>query len=455
MSSQNKESGSPPVGLALAGGSGLRARPLTLASPDYRRSKAAIRLAGRSLIDWEVGALARQGVTRLYVVANGRENRAQTRLLLGDGERHGVSVRYSRPRFDAQNTGSGQATLRALEHWELDGPVLVFPTDSLFDFSLDALVAAHREQGAVVTVATVARTPREAARKYGVLRLDGQRVLGFREKPEASEAEAIAREAGRGDGLVDVNAGMYLVDGARLRALAGTPRLTGLARTRLDWGGDLLPYLVEQGEPVAAHRIARFGDLGAPADYLETLGDLLRGRFPLLADGLGPALDAAGSVRIHDSSLRRPDPATGLTLAQKLEAGIVRIGPHVRIGRDVEIGPGAWIEDSDVGDGVDLGAGVVLRGSACADHAIVGTGARLVDAFVGFMAVVDSTADRRTVLSGHTALGDEARIEAGARLHGVHVYPGVRIAADTPVPPGSVFEATPARELAAVGEGVH
>ena len=448
MSLGNKEAGGPDgltglTALALAGGSGLRARPLTLASPDYRRSKAAITLAGRSLIDWEVGTLARQGVARFYVVANGRENRAQTKQLLGDGDRHGVSVRYSRPRFDGQNTGSGEATLRALEHWGLDGPVLVFPTDSVFDFSLDELVGAHRAQGAVVTVATVARTPREAAGKYGVLRLAGQRVLGFREKPELAEAEAIAREAGRGDGLVDVNAGLYLVDGARLRALAETPRLRRLAHTRLDWGGDLLPFLVEQGQPVAAHRIARFGDLGTPRDYLETLGDVLRGRFPLLTEDLGPAREPDGSVRIHDSSLQLADADTGLTLARKLEAGLVHIGPNVRIGRDVEIGPGAWIEDTDIGDGVDLGPGVVLRGAACADHAIVGTGARVVDAYVGSMAVVESTARRRTVLGAYTALGDGARIAAGLRLNGVHVYPRVEIAADTPVASGAVFEVSP------------
>jgi carbonic anhydrase/acetyltransferase-like protein (isoleucine patch superfamily) len=102
---------------------------------------------------------------------------------------------------------------------------------------------------------------------------------------------------------------------------------------------------------------------------------------------------------------------------------------------------------------VYLGAGVMLRGSACADHAILGPGARVVDSYVGSMAVVESAADRRTVLGGYTALGDEAWIAAGARLHGVHVYPRVRIAADTPAPAGSVFEVSPLRELAAVGEG--
>jgi NDP-sugar pyrophosphorylase family protein len=446
-----------PIGLALAGGSGLRARPLTLRSPDFQRSKAAITLAGRSLIDWEVDMLARQGVTRFYVVAKGLENRTQIKSILGHGEPRGLSVGYSRPRFDAENTGSGQATLRALEHWKLDGLALVFPTDSLFDFDLDEMVAAHRAQNAVVTVASVARSPEEAAEKYGVLSLDGPRVLGFREKPGLAEAVNMARGAAHRDGMVDVNAGLYLIDCTRLRALAGLPRLRHLVRTGLDWGGQLLPFLAGHGRSVAAHRIARFGDLGTPQDYLETLGDLLRGKFPLLDRELGDEIAVSDSVRIHQSSLHLADLVTGRTLAQKLAAGEVRIGPNVRIGRDVEIGAGVWVENSDIGDGVDIGAGAVVRGSACADHAMIGAGAVLEDVVIGAMAVLESAAGQATVLTGYTAIGDEARVAAGSRLHGVRVYPRVRVQpgmpmsagkvltqhlSSVPVPPAAIAEAT-------------
>jgi NDP-sugar pyrophosphorylase family protein len=452
----------PLIGLALAGGAGLRARPLTLAAPDYLRSKAALSLAGRSLIDWEVGLLATQGVAEFYIVAKGRENRAQIKELLGHGDAHGVSVRYSRPRFDGQNTGSGEATLRALDHWRLEGTALVFPTDSVFDFDLDAVLATHTAAGAVVTVTTVARTPEESAGKYGVLRTGGTRVLGFREKPGLDEARNLAQRSGHEDGLLDVNAGMYVIDCARLRRIAADPKLRELAGTRLDWGGDLLPFLIGQGHPVAAHRIARFGDLGTPRDYLETLGGLLRGEFPLLTGRLAPPLEPGGTVRVHPSSLRLADSVSGLTLARKLAEGRVRLGPHVTIGRDVEIGPDTVIEGSAVGDGVDIGAGAVLRGVACGDHAIIGPAARLTDVVLGSMAVVESNPRLPTELHGFTAIGDEARIRAGARLQGVHVFPRVEVAAGPPAPPGTVIERTrPGHDpeldgvpLAGIGEGV-
>lgn len=416
--------------MALAGGQGVRARPITLSSADHLRSKAVVRVAGRPLIEWAVTALRDQGVGRYYVVANGGENRAQTQAVLGHGERFGVSVRYSRTRFDRDNTGSGEATLRCLEYWDLTGLALVFPTDSLFDFDLADMIRAHRAARADVTVATVRRPAATAAGKYGVLRLGrGGLVDGFLEKPDLAAARALSR-GGDGD-PVHTNAGMYLIDCGRLRMAARDPELAALIRHRLDWGGDLLPYLVRRGHRVLARPIARFGDLGSPRDYLDTLRDLLLGRYPRLSDGLGePA--GPGGHRVHPSSLEMKDRVSGRTLAEKIEDGSVRIGPGVRIGRDVEIGPGVALAESDIGDGVDIGAHSTLHGVACGDHSVIGPGALLTDVFLGCMADVRSTLRDPVVLDGCCALGDEVRVRPGSRLRGVSAFPRLEIGGDIP-----------------------
>ncbi|MFJ9821467.1 sugar phosphate nucleotidyltransferase [Streptomyces sp. NPDC101151] len=405
--------------IALVGGQGVRARPLTLNSRDHLRSKAVMGLAGRSLIEWAVDALRAQGVHRFYVAANGGENRAQTKAILEHGERLGVSVRYSRTRFDGANTGSGEATLRCLEHWDLGGLALVFPSDSVFDFDLAAMVRAHRAADAVVTVATVLRPAAEAAGKYGVVRRGPDGLVNrFLEKPALRTI---------GGGRVETNAGMYLVDCERLRIAGREPALDSLARRSLDWGGNLLPYLVGHGHRVASHPITRFGDLGSPRDYLTTLREVLRDEYPVLS----------GRARIHESSLHLKDEATGRTLAEKIADGTVLIGPGVRIGRDVEIGPGAVIAESDIGDGVDIGAGSVLRGVACGDHSMIGPGARIFDAYLGAMVDIRSTADHAVVLWGFCALGDEVRVGEGVRLSGVRVYPRLDIRSGASIPPGS------------------
>ncbi|MDH6574774.1 NDP-sugar synthase [Kitasatospora sp. MAP5-34] len=418
--------------IALVGGQGVRARPLTLNSSDYLRSKAAMCLAGRSLIEWAVEILQSQGVDRFFVAANGSENRAQTKAILEHGEQLGVSVRYSRTRFDRSNTGSGEATLRCLEYWDLGGLALVFPSDSVFDFDLASMVRAHRASDSVVTVASVLRPAAEAAGKYGVvLRGPDGGVTGFLEKPDLKTLEL------NGGSQVETNAGMYLVDCDRLRMIAREPALAMLAGRSLDWGGDLLPYLVGHGHQVSSYPIAKFGDLGSPRDYLTTLREVLRDEYPMLSGRIDPPVGPLAGARIHESSLYLKDEITGRTLAEKVADGTVRLGPNVRIGRDVEVGPGVMLAESDIGDGVDLGEGSSLRGVACGDHSIVGPGARISNAFLGAMVDIRSTLERPVVLEEFCALGDEVRVRAGTHLSGVSVFPRLDIRSEACIPAGA------------------
>jgi NDP-sugar pyrophosphorylase family protein len=211
-----------------------------------------------------------------------------------------------------------------------------------------------------------------------------------------------------------------------MRGLLAGGALAGMLDTQLDWGTDLLPWLIAQGYPVRHHPIARFGDLGSPQGYLDTMRDVLRGKYPLLR-----------RPRVDPTSLARRDPVTGRTLAEKIRSGEVRLGPNVRIGAEVEIGPGVRLSDVDIGDEVDLGEGCVLAGVACQDGAIVGPHARLSDTWLGHMAAIDSTAAHPVVTGGYTAIGDEATVGAGLRLTGVTVHPGLSIPAFAAVRPGA------------------
>ena len=101
---------SETVAVMLAGGRGERAKPITLESADYIRSKAVIPFVGRRLIEWVVEVCKDQGIRRFYVIAQGLENRSQIKLLLGHGQRHGVEISYSRSSFDPYNVAVFTAT---------------------------------------------------------------------------------------------------------------------------------------------------------------------------------------------------------------------------------------------------------------------------------------------------------------------------------------------------------
>lgn len=424
----------PVVGIGLAGGSGVRARPISQHTGGVIRSKAAIPFLGATLVEWEIAALREQGVTDVRMVARGRANRYQIKAILGYGERHGVSVRYSRARLDRTNTGSGAATLDALRHWDLTGLALVFPTDSVFELDLAEMVRAHRATGALVTVASVERDAATVAGKYGVLATDERGwAVDFLEKPTAETVRSRLPDPDR----APTNAGVYLVSTAALRSVSTVDCLARLRDTALDWGADLLPWLIRHGYPVRHHPIDRLGDLGTPADYLRTLREVLDDGYPSLTKLLGPATPEG--IRVHESSLRQPDPHSGLSLEDKLAAGSVRLGPNVRIGREVEIGPGAVVEDCDLADGVEIGPHCRLRGVACQEGAVIGPHARLTDTYLGVMAEVASDPDRATVLDGWTALGDETLVGAGARLSGVTAAPGLQLPGTLTAPPGTAL----------------
>src|SRR6266513_1930712 len=176
------------VGVILVGGRGERARPITVKARGYLRSKAAVSFCGKRLIVWLLKGMRRQGVREFFVIAQGKENRYQTKTLVGHGDDLEVNIRYSRVRHDRLNTGSGDATLRSLEHWDIESPALICPADSLYDFSLVALLAGHQRRGALLTVAGMARSPSEVVGKYGVMiRDDDGRVTRFLEKPSLNE----------------------------------------------------------------------------------------------------------------------------------------------------------------------------------------------------------------------------------------------------------------------------
>jgi len=411
------------IGVALVGGRGQRAQPLTLKAPGYARSKAAISFCGRPVIWWLLRALKSQGISRFLVVARGRENRSQTKMLAGFGEALGVSIRYSPVRFDAVNTGSADATLRDLDYWDVDDPVLVFPTDSLYEFSLPRMLELHESHGSTMTVAAMARTPADVAGKYGVMRThaDGL-VTAFVEKPVLAKlmhpAFGLTRQTTRGRQTAWASGGMYLLDAARIRKYAQDPELDAARQVGLDFGKDLLPWLIQNDGCVYAYPASATGDLGTAVDYLASMVTMLRGGFPSLTPLLGRPLDAGRRIWIPPETLQLPDRASGMTLEEKLEEGLVVIEGNVRLGRYVEVGVGAHLADCNIDDGVEIGDQVSIWGSAVRDGARVGPAAALHAAYVGTMCDLDSTAIRRTVVNGGVALGDEVMVEAGTRLEG-------------------------------------
>ncbi len=429
------------VGIGLAGGQGVRARPLTLKAPGYLRSKAAMSFLGRRLIRWVMQILSSEGITDYFVIAHGKENRYQIKVMIGYGETFGVDVRYSPVKYDALSHGSADSTLRMLDYWEITRPALVFPTDSIIDFDLAPMYKQHLETGAVVTIAAMMREPDEVAEKYGLVLADAEgRVNEFVEKPTLAELREHFQAPSDDDFKqlpLMTNAGFYLIDSSRLRELARDPAIVELRERRCDFGKDLLPWLVGNGQPVYTFPARRLGDLGNVADFIETMVEVLNGNFESVDRLLGPPFDPENHVWIAPESLAMRDSTSGKTLEEKLEEGLVTIGPGVRIGRFCEIHPGVTIAESNLDDDIEVHRNATILRSQIRDGAIVGPSARLSEVVVGSMSEIRSEPYHPTVVEGFVALGDEVTVYPGVHLADhVSVYPRLKMPSGISIPPG-------------------
>jgi NDP-sugar pyrophosphorylase family protein len=428
------------VGLGLAGGQGVRARPLTLKAPGYLRSKAAMSFLGRRLIRWVVQILSSEGIKEYYIIAHGKENRYQIKVMIGYGEGFGVDVKYSPVKYDVLSTGSADSALRLIDHWDITQRALVFPTDSIIDFDLEPMLAAHQEHGAVATIAAMTRPPDEVAEKYGVMLAapDG-RITDFVEKPTLAELREhfhVGSEEEFSRMPLMTNAGFYLIETERLREICRHPDVEKLREERLDFGKDLLPWLVGNGHPVYVHPVRKIGDLGNVENFLETMVDVLHGRFESVDRLLGPPFDPERNVWIAPESLQMRDDESGTTLEDKIADGSVTIGPAVRIGRFCEIGAGVTITESNLDDDVEVREGARVERSQIRDGAIIGAGARLSEVVVGSMVELRSEHDAVTRIERLVALGDEVTVHAGVQLaDDISVYPRLKIPAGIEVPP--------------------
>jgi len=115
--------------MLLAAGRGERMRPLTDHTP-----KPLLRVAGRTLIEHHIEALARAGIRELVV--NQAHLGAQLIAALGDGSDYGVHIDYSAEPPGALETGGGIFNALPLLG---EAPFLVVNSDIWTDFDFTAL----------------------------------------------------------------------------------------------------------------------------------------------------------------------------------------------------------------------------------------------------------------------------------------------------------------------------
>lgn len=225
--------------LVLTAGLATRLRPLS-----FVRAKAALPVAGVPIIRRILTSLAAAGVTEAVLNLHHLPHTLTT--LVGDGSDLGMRVRYS---WETPVLGSAGGPRRAIPLLSPAGsPFLIVNGDTLADVSIAALVADHRQQGALVTMAVVHNTEPE---KYGgVLVNDDGEVVGFVKRGSKQPSfHFIGVQVAEPDAFASVPADI--------------PHETVTA---------LYPSLIASrpGSIRAFVSTSEFFDIGTPSDYLRT-----------------------------------------------------------------------------------------------------------------------------------------------------------------------------------------
>jgi choline kinase len=172
--------------IILSAGQGSRLLPVTLDLP-----KCLIPFAGRTLIAWQIAALAANGITDIHVVAGFRDGKVESALAQMEGVR--ITTWFNPFYKVADNLGSCWIAREAMDRdfIILNGDTLVSP-----EMVATLLAAASAPISVTVDVKPAYDADDMKVRREG----DRLIAIGKRLSAEESNAESIGMLAFRGDG---------------------------------------------------------------------------------------------------------------------------------------------------------------------------------------------------------------------------------------------------------------
>lgn len=286
-----------PPALILAAGLGTRLRPLS-----DQRAKPAMPVAGVPVIRRLVTALVAQGVQE--VVINLHHRPETIAGIVGDGAGLGCRIRYSWERVVLGSAGGPRHALPLL-----GDRFLLINGDTICDVDLSALVAAHHDRGAAVTLAV---TSNPAPDRYGGLLVD--------------DDHWVRTVCGPGD----PRGPLHFVGAQVAEARVFEPLTDGVPAASI---GGLYDRLWARAGQVGAHQVtARFHEVGTPADYLET------------SRSIGATEGAPDTPRGPGCVVHPTARVTGSILWDEVEIGADCVVTESILGDGVRLAPGTRLD---------------------------------------------------------------------------------------------------------------
>lgn len=139
---------------------------------------------GKPVLSHILDNLSEEGVSRVILLV-GENNEIEENF---GSEYHGLALEYI-----SENEPEGTAAAVKKVEERVDGTFVALNGHVMADVDLQDMLRAHDK---AESVATMALTAVEEPSSYGVVRLKGSRILGFKEKPEPGEEPSRLINAG-------------------------------------------------------------------------------------------------------------------------------------------------------------------------------------------------------------------------------------------------------------------
>jgi glucose-1-phosphate thymidylyltransferase len=326
-------------GLVAAGGHATRLRPLS-----YTLPKQLISLANKPIIFYVLEDLARAGVKDVVVVVAPHSADA-IKETVGDGSLFGQTIHYI---VQAEARGLADVVLTAEEQLRGDAFVM-YLGDNVLEGGVSWMVEEfERDRPNASILLTKVKNP-EA---FGVAILDGEKIVGFVEKPKEPPSDLALT-------------GVYLFDE---NIFESAKAIEPSFRNELEIT-DAIQHMIDRGLEVRPHvHTGWWLDTGKKDDMLEANRVLLETRERTLDGEVDDASSIEGRVvldagsRVVRSQIRGP-----VCIAADAEIVDSYIGPNTAIGA------GCRIEDSEVEHSILL-AGSKVIGVRRVTDSILGRG---------------------------------------------------------------------------------
>lgn len=349
--------------MILAGGQGERLSILS-----RQRAKPAVPFGGKyRIIDFALSNCVNSGYYAIGVLTQYRPHSLNDHIGIGrpwDLDRSNGGVRLLQPYLGRARSDWYRGTADAIYHnlFFIEPrqytDVLILSGDHIYGMDYRPMVDFHRRSGADVTVA-VQPVPWEEASRFGILEADStQRIVDFQEKPREPRSNLASM-------------GIYVF---RKQALVRALRGDKTDQPMVDFGKDVIPFMIANGNAYAYSFEGYWQDVGTLQSYWDSNMDLLREPTPLnLYDP---------DWRIHTRSEERP-PAKLLGNAV-VQNSLISHGCFIRgtvehsiLSPGVVVREGAVVRDSVIMTDTVIGEGTVIDRCIIDKEVLVGPGSQL------------------------------------------------------------------------------